>query len=241
MRGGVEVLASCGDPRDRCRARAGGVDRTARPGDLIVPALRAGRAGDRAATAGVPRARRRHRAEVRRGGRQPGQPVKLVRSVQFSRFRTLNRIIIPTWSVRTRQAPAKPTKDRSTPPTWRSSRTPAGGLCGSTSTIRSSAPAARCSTTAAAGRSNGRVPRLVQPQPPSVAGLCKRLAPGFLDDLRDALAEHEVRYLFIGKGAAIIQGFVGTAERLPTIPRPREQNARHAPAGRRPARPSRQR
>ena len=34
----------------------------------------------------------------------------------------------------------------------------------------------------------------------------------FLEDLRDALREHEVRYLFIGKGAAIIQGFVDTTQ-----------------------------
>lgn len=34
----------------------------------------------------------------------------------------------------------------------------------------------------------------------------------FIEDLRDALAEHEVRYLFIGKGAAIIQGFVDTTQ-----------------------------
>lgn len=34
----------------------------------------------------------------------------------------------------------------------------------------------------------------------------------FLEELRDALAEHKVRYLFIGKGAAILQGFPDTTQ-----------------------------
>ena len=34
----------------------------------------------------------------------------------------------------------------------------------------------------------------------------------FLEELRDALAEHKVRYLFIGKGAAILQRFPDTTQ-----------------------------
>lgn len=34
----------------------------------------------------------------------------------------------------------------------------------------------------------------------------------FLEELRDALAAHEVRYLFIGKGAAILHGFPDTTQ-----------------------------
>lgn len=34
----------------------------------------------------------------------------------------------------------------------------------------------------------------------------------FLEELRDALAEHDVDYLFIGKAAAVIQGFVDTTQ-----------------------------
>lgn len=44
--------------------------------------------------------------------------------------------------------------------------------------------------------------------------------------LRDALAEHEVEYMIIGKGAAILQGFSGTTQDIDIYPSKIPENRR---------------